>query len=463
MKKINLMLKNKFLFIRNINFGWKMENQIRFFVKKISILLAVFALLVHPVVFSQVIPDKKTCKECHTKVTEFEVVHAPVNKKCDRCHTSNENEHPKEKVIGFTLSERVPALCYSCHDEIDTKPIIHKPIKEGKCFECHATHSSPNTYLLLKDPPSALCVKCHEPSKTVSKVVHKPYQIGECNKCHEPHSSDHKGLLKSKSPQLCLSCHKKEKELVKADHIHPPFGNDCLICHKPHESREEKLLDMKPVSLCFHCHDDTKKAIDKAPFKHGAATEKKACLNCHSPHASSHKMYLLSETKQLCLSCHDKSYTKNGKKIANIGEELKNGKKPHEAIEKAGCTGCHDPHASAHTSLLTKKYPSGSYAPGLKENFALCFECHKSELFEKAVTTTATGFRNGNKNLHFVHINGEKGRNCSLCHHAHASENDFLLKDKTYFGNWEMPVKFIKMEKGGSCSPGCHTEKKYER
>ena len=113
--------------------------------------------------------------------------------------------------------------------------------------------------------------------------------------------------------------------------------------------------------------------------------------------------------------------------------------------------------------LLSKPFPSGSYAPAVKENFAMCFNCHKSELMEKPVTTTATGFRNGDKNLHAVHINGEKGRSCVICHNPHGATNDHLINDKTTFGNWEMPIRFKPLENGGSCQPGCHAERKYER
>ncbi|MCK4993003.1 MAG: hypothetical protein KAS29_21040, partial [Bacteroidales bacterium] len=79
------------------------------------------------------------------------------------------------------------------------------------------------------------------------------------------------------------------------------------------------------------------------------------------------------------------------------------------------------------------------------------------------VTTTATNFRNGDQNMHFLHINGTKGRNCNLCHDMHGSPNEHLIADKVMFGNWEMPVGFKALENGGSCLTGCHAEKQYVR
>ena len=106
----------------------------------------------------------------------------------------------------------------------------------------------------------------------------------------------------------------------------------------------------------------------------------------------------------------------------------------------------------------------------LKEHFLndllhkeeLCFQCHDKGLIENSVTTTATKFRNGDENLHFKHINGQKGRNCNVCHNVHGSENAHLINKKTSFGKWEMPINYTPLENGGTCSTGCHAEKKYE-
>ena len=93
----------------------------------------------------------------------------------------------------------------------------------------------------------------------------------------------------------------------------------------------------------------------------------------------------------------------------------------------------------------------------------LCFLCHESGLLEKDSTTSATGFRNGQKNLHFRHVNKKKGRNCTNCHGVHSAPNPFLLLEKSRFGDWEMPLRFTKTETGGSCITACHAAKTYSR
>ena len=77
--------------------------------------------------------------------------------------------------------------------------------------------------------------------------------------------------------------------------------------------------------------------------------------------------------------------------------------------------------------------------------------------------TDFTMFRNGERNLHFVHVNKEKGRNCSLCHDVHAAKNAQLIDTTVKFGRWDMPLNYIATDDGGTCATGCHKELSYSR
>ena len=79
-------------------------------------------------------------------------------------------------------------------------------------------------------------------------------------------------------------------------------------------------------------------------------------------------------------------------------------------------------------------------------------------------TTGLTNFRNGQANLHFMHVNKtEKGRSCRACHNVHASPNDLHIRDSVPYGSWNMPINYKKSADGGSCSPGCHKPYTYDR
>ncbi len=309
------------------------------------------------------------------------------------------------------------------------------------------------------------CVDCHA-KLLAKKKIHGP-AANACDKCHKPNDKVHpledvEGFsLVAKVPELCYGCHEMKKT---AEHLHPPFGDgNCLDCHEVHSSNEDFLISIKAPGLCFSCHSDLQDTIKKSALVHGAVTEKKSCLNCHSPHLSSEKKILLSEEQGLCLSCHNKIITVGTRTIPDMKQLIEKSKYVHGAIENNGCAVCHNPHFSENAFLLKNTFPVGNYAKGKKESYALCFTCHEKEMIEEPVTTEATGFRNGNKNLHYLHVMAEKGRSCSNCHSLHASNNLYLIADKSRFGSWDMPINYTRMEKGGSCAPGCHTKKTYQR
>jgi len=211
------------------------------------------------------------------------------------------------------------------------------------------------------------------------------------------------------------------------------------------------------------CHDDVREGLESLPYVHGVINQKKTCANCHSPHASPQDYFLVAEGKDLCLGCHNKIIATKTRKLSNIKQKIKNSKVVHGAIEFDGCSGCHAGHGSIFPSLLKEKFPDGEYVSAVADTFALCFNCHDAGMLEEDATISGTNFRNGEVNLHYLHINGDKGRNCRFCHDMHASPNEHLITTKVSFGNWEMPLEYKVLENGGSCNTGCHGEKKYIR
>ncbi|MBK7215384.1 MAG: hypothetical protein IPH88_19310 [Bacteroidales bacterium] len=264
----------------------------------------------------------------------------------------------------------------------------------------------------------------------------------------------------------CVDCH---SDLLESTNVHSPANESCSNCHDvelldhtENGARGLKLTQEIPV-LCFKCHETVRTERDSLKFVHQAMQAENSCINCHSPHSSEEKHLLQNNQKKMCLSCHDKDKNSEGEKVLNIKKLLLNSKVIHPPLENGGCSVCHKPHGSENNYLLISNFPKGFYAPATWDSFEFCWECHDSDLLEAPTTETATNFRNGEKNLHFVHMNGKKGRNCTVCHNVHASSNEHLIEDKVMFGGWEMPIRFKTTENGGTCFPGCHNEEKYQR
>jgi len=136
----------------------------------------------------------------------------------------------------------------------------------------------------------------------------------------------------------------------------------------------------------------------------------------------------------------------------------------HEPIRENDCGACHRPHGSKYFRLLKKPFPPKFYAPFRAENYALCFSCHEKTLVTARSTRSVTQFRDGDRNLHFLHVNrAKRGRTCRACHELHASDSPLHIRERVRYGRWMMPLNFEKNETGGSCSPGCHAAMDYSR
>ena len=386
--------------------------------------------------------------QCHARLLKAKNIH-PIAESCDNCHQSLSSPHPQKGQKTFKLIQAPPGLCAMCHPPLGTKPQVHSPVKNGLCTSCHNPHASDEPRLLVQ-PLKELCQTCH-PDKVDFTYVHGPTAAGDCVTCHSPHESAHKSLVIKDGPALCLTCHFDMQEEMKKKTVHPALLGGCTSCHNPHGAPFKKFLSAEGKNLCFQCHPQISEKVEKAKVVHSPVNTEKGCASCHSPHASSNDKLLLNAGKDLCLECHKNVIKKNMTML-------------HGPIQGGTCTPCHNPHGSQEVKLLIKEFPADIYVPYTGKEYELCFTCHNRDLLRFPDTSFATGFRDGEKNLHYVHVNmKEKGRNCKICHNMHGSNDLKLIADKASFGKWELPLKFVKTDTGGGCSPGCHKTYNYDR
>jgi predicted CXXCH cytochrome family protein len=146
-----------------------------------------------------------------------------------------------------------------------------------------------------------------------------------------------------------------------------------------------RLKEPDEKKLCITCHTDFEEKL-KNPFVH-TPVRFGECSGCHNPHVSAHGQLLSADATQICATCHDTVIPKNAKSA-------------HKVVVDGQCDKCHDPHASANRANLKAK---GS---------DLCFTCHK-ELGDTV------------KKARFKHSPVEQG--CLTCHAAHASDQSVRL------------------------------------
>jgi predicted CXXCH cytochrome family protein len=399
---------------------------------------------------------------CHTDIISHAVMHRPAAR--DECLDCHDYEDPWDHLFGLVTEEQ--ELCWECHD-LDLEGSVHAPIDEGDCTCCHDSHGSDLPGLLTMHPSRGTCLPCHEDDYSERAFVHGPTAIGDCYACHEPHASAHQALLTNTPTGLCLGCH---SEMIPAKpglaREHEMTDEGCGDCHDAHASDARYLLHSDTTQLCLSCHDDLKETMNGAPVVHGPAVDADGCSTCHKSHFSTEPGLLTMAQADLCLDCHSEPVeAADGRTLADISALLEAYPIHHTPVRDGDCGGCHQPHAGEHANLLIAEYAGAFYVPFDFERYELCFSCHLEELVEDESGTGLTDFRDGDQNLHWLHVNRAKGRNCRVCHEVHASTEPFLMRESVPFGDagWMLRIDFQATDDGGTCGPGCHESSAYSR
>jgi len=399
--------------------------------------------------WSRVEGKPETCAEaCHDDIADHPYAHGPAAAgDCVACHNPHGSKYTRFLV---TSPEK---LCSECHDTRDeeTGSVSHFPFEDGECTACHSPHGGENKVFFSEKEIGKVCFSCHDEDEMKRDSQHAPVAAGDCTMCHKPHTSENAHLLVEKQPTLCLDCHDDIGEMVKLEVPHPAVEAGCTTCHEPHSADTAPLLKAPPVELCGECHSDVGEAA--ANSKHGhPPVEAGECGTCHGVHGSDHPNLLVEEKPEICFNCHDE-----------IGEAVKEKAVVHAPVEDGDCGSCHNSHGSDNASLLNAALEPNFYAQYSEEDYEFCFQCHDQDLAEEEKTDSTTGFRDGERNLHYVHVHREKGRTCRVCHDPHASDQKHLINTGVPFGRWVIPIRYSVSENGGRCEVGCHRAQEYSR
>lgn len=412
---------------------------------------------------TEALAEGTTCitPECHANFGIADRIHGPLAAgDCFSCHENDTGRHV------YPLLRQGNETCTFCHQVGSTQLHRHEALDEPGCMGCHDPHAG-SKFLLIQGTVEATCLECHQLDQ--GKHPHGPYAVKECAACHQPHESNNSHLLRGgEESEFCYTCHKDTQyTMVNAPFVHEPAKKDCTECHDSHTSDYEFHLKKPIEQLCLDCHTGLGDAISDATTSHAAVFTGESCANCHDPHASGRPNLLRDRQTTLCLACHNQPVkAADGRTIPDMTASVSGKHFLHGPVESGDCSACHNVHGSIHTRLLRQDFPTGFYANFDLQDYALCFSCHPQDLVLAETTTSLTDFRDGDRNLHFLHVNrDEKGRSCKTCHEIHGSDLPRHIATNVPFDNspWLMPIEFERLPDGGKCAPGCHVAMTYHR
>jgi predicted CXXCH cytochrome family protein len=357
-----------------------------------------------------------------------------------------------------------------CHDGYAQNRVQHAPVVERACDACHQVLDPEKHLFKLTAAPPELCLRCHDDAAQwiATATAKRSMVVTACTLCHDPHAASRPGLLRRETASLCGQCHSQVPVWLGPDRVtHGPLTKDCTACHSPHGTSLPTNLKTAMPGLCLGCHQTIQQQVGTAKVEHKAWTMDHYCANCHDPHAAKLEHLLRRESRSLCLHCHDQEVKSGNTTITNLGALLARTTEHHGPIRDGNCMACHsEVHGGSSRRRLKDDFPSDFYVSFKTDRYALCFLCHEEHLVDEARGAAFTDFRNGDRNLHFTHVNRQtKGRSCRACHDVHASNQPTHLAESVAFGagGWQMPLRFEPTASGGSCQPGCHKSQSYDR
>jgi len=306
------------------------------------------------------------------------------------------------------------------------------------------------------------------PAGVKAASSHGPFLEGNCSVCHQKNDPRTPGPLTSSTNGLCFGCHEElEAVMQQRPHQHQAAVESCSNCHAAHDVRQKELLLADGRTLCLSCHGKTQAEIEKSKVVHGAVVAGSTCTTCHDPHASNVEKLLVKLPFDLCVGCHstDGLEDAQGRKLTNFKRLLAENPDQHAPVASKDCSACHRPHAGENFRLLTRAYPAAFEAPFEAKNYSLCFDCHDAQIVAKERTGKLTRFRDGDRNLHYVHVHGkDRGLTCRACHDVHAGKQIHLVRAAAARGpeGGTLEVGYTPTPTGGACATSCHATKSYD-
>jgi hypothetical protein len=213
---------------------------------------------------------------------------------CAKCHP------PAGKATRYKVSF---ARCLDCHQDAHERQFAEAPL-DNRCEQCHTVHRfKPSTFTLARHQQSrfaltgahaaVVCGECHRPAQTSRPGAAAPYHFADLS-CETCHSDPHRGQFRERMAQQtngafsgCETCHttRQWKDVSRFDHARTGFvltgahrAVACRDCHVPpnFETTLRNVVFRSAPKKCEECHRDV----------HGEqfadASRQTECAGCHA-------------------------------------------------------------------------------------------------------------------------------------------------------------------------------------
>jgi predicted CXXCH cytochrome family protein len=90
-----------------------------------------------------VLHDGDDCSSCHATKTIGKSVHSAIASPCTICHLAQ----TQGDMTTLSLIMPKEQICFACHEK-SAELRQHTPVVQGRCVECHDSHSSDRRMLL---------------------------------------------------------------------------------------------------------------------------------------------------------------------------------------------------------------------------------------------------------------------------------------------------------------------------
>ncbi|MCP4589809.1 MAG: hypothetical protein GY842_03615 [bacterium] len=378
------------------------------------------------------------------------------------------DDHPIGLRYDRALSNRDPQLR---PPEVVTRELPLGVHSEVHCSTCHDPHNNElGDFLRVSDRMSAICVSCHDMDgwsissharsnkRTIARYVDPRERLkyssvadNACTNCHKIHSApERERLLRFRREEdNCLNCHSGAiaryniaAEVGKRwahnprirtglhDPTETPFTMrrhaECADCHNPHAVQHNSIgtvrgtrgqlvkgpnLHVSGVSL-------SGRQLDKAQFAY------EVCLKCHADGAYRPRITTARQISQTNTrfefqpgnpSFHPVAGPRRNSDVVSLIPPLRVGSiitctdcHNSDNARSGGGTGPDGPHGSRYEPLLLRNYDTDDFTTESAQAYALCYECHRRE----SILNDDSFSRH---RRHIVDIRTP----CSVCHDAH--------------------------------------------